>query len=97
MSQFEYKVIPAPAKSRKTKGANTAEARFAATLNESLNEQGADGWEFLRSETLPVEERQGLTGTKTVFRTMLVFRRVVDITEGEATREALRFLEDSAD
>ncbi|MCA8883072.1 MAG: hypothetical protein KDA50_04900 [Rhodobacteraceae bacterium] len=94
MVQFEYKVIPAPAKSQKAKGAGAAEDRFAATLADALNGPGRAGWEFLRSETLPVEERQGLTGTRTVFRSVLVFRRAVEIAEDDATRAALRFLED---
>lgn len=95
MPQFEYKVIPAPAKPGKAKGA--AEDKFAAALADALNAEGRSGWEFLRAETLPVEERQGLTGTKTVFRSVLVFRRATDIPETDATRAALHLLEDRAD
>lgn len=94
MAVFDYKVLPAPARARKVKGAATPEDRFAATLSEVLNAQSQDGWEFVRAETLPSEERTGLTGTRSVFRTMLVFRRPADIEESQATREALRLLED---
>ncbi|WP_424989578.1 DUF4177 domain-containing protein [Fluviibacterium sp. S390] len=97
MSHFEYKVTPAPARGVKGKGGNDASSRFAATLSEALNQEARDGWDFLRAETLPVEERQGLTGTKTVFRSMLVFRRSVDMSEDEATKAALRLLEDRTD
>ena len=62
MMRYEYKVVPAPARGEKAKGVKAPEARFALTVEQVLNEMGADGWEFLRAETLPSEERQGLTG-----------------------------------
>ncbi len=73
---YEYRVIPAPVKGTKTKLAKTAPDRFAVTLQEAMNTMSADGWEFVRAETLPSEERSGLTGTKTVYHNMLVFRRL---------------------
>lgn len=91
MKTFEYRVIPAPAKPAKGKG--DAEARFAEMLTGTLNGEAGAGWEFLRAETLPCEERHGLTGNRTVFRTMLVFRRPAEPGEDEATREAMKLLE----
>ena len=41
-------------------------------------ELGAEGWDYLRADTLPVDERSGLTGTKTSFQNMLVFRRILE-------------------
>ena len=80
---YDYKVIPAPKKGRKARGVKGAEARFAHAIEEVMNDMGAEGWEFLRSETLPSEERQGLTASTTVFRSILVFRRprADDLTE----------------
>ncbi|WP_226779218.1 DUF4177 domain-containing protein [Oceaniglobus trochenteri] len=80
MTNFEYVVVPAPRKAPKIKGAKTSEARFAHTLTEVMNAYGAEGWEYLRCDTLPCEERSGLTGTKTVYQNMLVFRRVIEET-----------------
>ncbi len=40
-----------------------------------MNRLGAEGWDYVRADALPCEERVGLTGTKTVFQNMLVFRR----------------------
>ena len=77
MTRYEYKVMAAPTRAPKVRGADTVEARFAVTLAEVLNRAGTEGWEYLRAETLPVEERAGLTGTRTSFRTVLVFRRAV--------------------
>ena len=71
----EYRVIPAPTRGTKAKGAKTPEDRFALTLQEKMNEMARDGWEFVRAETLPSEERTGLTGRKTVHHNLLVFRR----------------------
>jgi hypothetical protein len=73
--QYEYKVIPAPRKGRKARGIKGAEERFSLAVQEVMNDHAAQGWEFLRSETLPSEERQGLTSNHTVFRSVLVFRR----------------------
>lgn len=77
MVQYEYKVVPAPARGEKVRGAKTTEDRFAATLAELMNTLGREGWEYVRADTLPCEERVGFTGRKTTFVNMLVFRRVI--------------------
>lgn len=76
MANYEYKVIPAPAKGAKAPGIKAGEARFANTIEGLLNEQAAAGWEYLRSDILPSDERQGLTSTQTVYRTLMIFRRM---------------------
>eukprot|EP01031_Cornospumella_fuschlensis_P052092 gene52092-63681_t len=75
----EYKVIPAPRRGEKARGAKTTEDRFALALTELLNAMATQGWDYLRAETLPVDERSGLTGTKTSFQNMLVFRRSLEV------------------
>ncbi|THD82230.1 DUF4177 domain-containing protein [Aliigemmobacter aestuarii] len=75
MQRFEYRVVPAPRKGEKARGAKTTGDRFALALTHLMNEMGADGWEYLRADTLPCEERVGLTGKTTSFQNMLVFRR----------------------
>lgn len=87
MSQFEYKVVPAPKKGLKAKGLKTAEDRFANALQATMNELGADGWEYQRTDTLPNEERSGLTGRVTTFQNMLVFRRTLDTAVPQDTAE----------
>ncbi|MGH1368769.1 MAG: DUF4177 domain-containing protein [Maritimibacter sp.] len=81
---FEYKVVPAPKRGKKAKGVKTAEDRFAHALSETINEMAADGWEYLRTDTLPSEERSGLRSRTTVFQNMLVFRRAP---EAQAPRQ----------
>jgi len=75
MQRHEYKVVPAPRRGTKSREAKTTEDRFALTLSTLMNELGRDGWEYLRAETLPCEERAGFTKTRIVEQTMLVFRR----------------------
>ncbi|NBZ86271.1 DUF4177 domain-containing protein [Stagnihabitans tardus] len=75
MSGFEYRVVPAPRRGEKARGVKTTEERFALALTQLMNKLGREGWEYQRSDTLPVEERVGLTGSKTTYQNMLVFRR----------------------
>ncbi|WP_270729127.1 DUF4177 domain-containing protein [Shimia sp. Alg240-R146] len=72
---YEYKVVPAPSKGQKARGVRSSEGRFANALEAAMNTLAADGWEFLRTETLPSEERSGLTSTATKYRSVMVFRR----------------------
>lgn len=75
MTLYDYKVVPAPAKGEKARGLKTPGARLARSFETVLNDMAGQGWEFQRAETLPSEERQGLTHSATTFRTFLVFRR----------------------
>ena len=77
MQRYEYKVVPAPRKAVKVKGVRSTEGRFAHALELVMNDLGADGWEYQRTDTLPCDERQGLTGRSTSFQNVLVFRRVI--------------------
>ncbi|MFY0660223.1 MAG: DUF4177 domain-containing protein [Shimia sp.] len=72
---YEYKVVPAPTRGQKAKGIKGPEGRFANALEIEMNRLGAEGWEYLRADTLPHEERSGLTGSNTSYRSVLVFRR----------------------
>lgn len=86
MPSYEYRVVPAPQRGEKAKGAKTTTDRFAHALTRLMNDLGRDGWEYLRADTLPCEERVGFTGRTTAFHHLLVFRRT--LTEGEASRPA---------
>ncbi|MFT4014539.1 MAG: DUF4177 domain-containing protein [Paracoccus sp. (in: a-proteobacteria)] len=77
MSRYEYIAIPAPARGEKTKSAKAGIDRFAATLTDTLNQMADDGWNYVRAETLPAEERSGLTGRSTVYHNLLIFRRAL--------------------
>lgn len=72
---YEYKVLPAPTKGIKAAGVKGPAQRFAHALEAAMNEVAADGFEYHRSDILPSEERQGLTSSQTIYRSVLVFRR----------------------
>ncbi len=76
MTQIEYRVIPAPRRMRKVRGVAGATELFAHTLSEAINDQAAQGWEFLRSEAMMIEEPRGWFRAGAVAEhTVLVFRR----------------------
>ncbi|MFN6951797.1 MAG: DUF4177 domain-containing protein [Albidovulum sp.] len=75
MQTYEYKVIAAPSRSEKVRGAKTPAERFAQTLAAVMNDLAREGWEYVRADTLPSEERKGLTKRTTVYHSVLVFRR----------------------
>lgn len=75
MPSFEYRVVPAPRTAPKEKGLKTTEERFAHALTKLMNELGAMGWEYIRADALPCEERKGLTGRVETVQHVLVFKR----------------------
>lgn len=75
MQVYEYKIVPAPIRGEKAKGARSTQERLALALTHLLNSEARDGWEFLRTECLPTEERTGFTKRTTVNVNLLVLRR----------------------
>jgi hypothetical protein len=75
MIEYEYRVVPAPSRGKRARGVKGPDGRFANAVQGLMNELAAEGWEYLRSDTLPNEERTGLTSFQTTFRSILVFRR----------------------
>ncbi|MCX8507314.1 MAG: DUF4177 domain-containing protein [Rhodobacteraceae bacterium] len=78
MQRYEYKVIPAPVRGEKTRGAKTTEERFALAMTSLINAQARDGWDYCRAETLPSEERAGFTKRRIVHVNVLVFKRALE-------------------
>ncbi len=83
MQLHEYKVVPAPNRGEKARGLKTPADRFANALASLMNEMARDGWEYLRADTLPSEERSGFTKRTTVYHAVLVFRRALQDDAGE--------------
>ena len=85
MQEFEYRVIPAPRRAKRVKGAKTGADKFARTLADVINLEAQDGWEYLRVDTLPMDEKKGmLSSFSEVYQTVLIFRR---LQEAEAAPE----------
>lgn len=86
---FEYKTVGAPEKGKRKRGARTASDRAAAAFEEILQAEAADGWEYLRTDILPLTERRSwLGGTHEAHRAVMVFRR--PLAQGEPTRPPWR-------
>jgi hypothetical protein len=92
MQRFEFMVVPAPKRGEKARGVKSTEDRFALALTNMMNALGAEGWDYVRADALPCEERVGLTGTKTTFQNMLVFRRALPKESRDEDRPAARIL-----
>ena len=75
MPLYEYAVIPAPERVKRVKGAKGTAERFAHALGGLMNEMAREGWEYVRAETLPCEERGWFSGRRRSEQTVLVFRR----------------------
>ena len=85
---YEYKVVPAPTRGLKAKGVKTAEERFANALQTGMNNLAAEGWEYMRTDTLPSEQREGIMGKTTIYQNMLVFRRPKKVAAAHPTPAA---------
>lgn len=81
---YEYKVVPAPLRAAKIKGLKTVADRFAQTLAERINAESAGGWQFVRTETLPCEERSRLGSAKVTQQVVMVFVRTLGATRPDA-------------
>lgn len=83
MQLYEYKVVPAPNRGEKARGLKTPADRFANALASLMNELAREGWDYLRADTLPSEERTGFTKRTTVYHAVLVFRRALTEPAGD--------------
>jgi|GEM_PF-2489007 len=96
MERFEYKVMPAPRRGARVKGAKGPTGRFANAMETTLNKLAADGWEYIRAESLPADERHGITMRKVeTYQNVLIFRRLADTANAESDITAL--LEDQSE
>jgi len=79
---YEYKVIPAPARAQKIRGLKTTSERFAHLLTEAINAEAEEGWDYVRAESLPCEEKKSiLGGIKRSTESVLIFRRALDLVD----------------
>lgn len=95
---FEYKTVGAPEKGKRKRGARTPSDRAAAAFEEILEAEATDGWEYLRTDILPLTERRSwLGGSHEVHRAVMVFRRALDQAAPESITGARRTQRDEAE
>ena len=75
----EYLVLPAPRRAPRIKGVRDPAERFAMAVSEVMNDAGREGWEYLRTDTLPMEAGGGwFSRPAAVPQELLVFRRPIE-------------------
>ena len=73
---FEYKTVGAPEKARRKRGSGSRSDRVAAAVAEIIQTEAVDGWEYQRTDLLPVSESAGwFRRGQVVHRAVMVFRR----------------------
>jgi hypothetical protein len=73
---FEYKCVGGPERPKRLRGAWSRSDRVALAMQEIIDSEAVDGWEYLRTDLVPVEEKASFLGrTQEVHRAVLIFRR----------------------
>src|SRR5690625_3233101 len=80
---YEYKCVGAPEEPRRQRGVRAWSDRVALAMQEAITAEAVDGWEYMRTDILPVEEKDGFfSRVRRIQRAVLIFRREI----GEAPR-----------
>ena len=73
---FEYKCVGGPERPKRLRGTWSRSDRVALAMQDIINAEAVDGWEYLRTDLVPVEEKASFLGrTQEVHRAVLIFRR----------------------
>lgn len=83
MQTHEYVAIPAPRKAVSARGLKGVPAKFANAISNMMNEMAAEGWRYERTDTLPCDERQGLTGKTVKYHALMIFSRSIEISDDQ--------------
>lgn len=83
--RYEYKAVGAPERVRRKLGRASRSDRAAAAFADVLNAEAEGGWEYQRTDLIPVEEARGFWGrVQTAHRAVMVFRRPLGSAEAMA-------------
>ena len=79
---YQYKTVGGPERGRRERGARRVADRVAAAMQEIIDAETADGWEYMRTDLVAVEEKRGMLARRqTMHCPVLVFRRALPGTE----------------
>ena len=88
---YEYKCVGAPERPKRVRGAKTGSDRLAVAMEEIIQDEAVDGWEYMRTDLVPVIEKSGvLSRAHEVHRAVLVFRRGLAARRGGRVGEQYR-------
>lgn len=75
-ARYIYKCVPAPRRVKRAKGQKTAADALAAAVEAALSEEAAQGWEYVRTDLVPMEAKSGFFGSSQEAQVgVMVFRR----------------------
>jgi len=73
---WRYRCVAAPRKARRSRAHKTCEDALLGAIEAVLAEQAAEGWEYLRTDLVPMEAKKGmLSATVETHLGVMVFRR----------------------
>jgi hypothetical protein len=82
MTEYEYRVIPAPAKPAHGRDAVGASDGFALIFAETLNDMGREGWLYVRTDVVTERHGRWPFRRRTETRELLVFQRPLGLQAG---------------
>lgn len=78
MTDYVYKCVAAPRRAKKTRDHRSPADALVAAFEAAIAEQAAAGWEYLRTDLVPMEAKAGWMGPTTeTHQGVMVFRRAV--------------------
>ncbi|MGB0505567.1 MAG: hypothetical protein ACPGGK_05170 [Pikeienuella sp.] len=89
MPDFEYKTVAAPRRIKKVKGVKGRGESLAAMIEAIIQDESAGGWDYLRTDIFPVDEKPGWFSSRAeVHKGVMVFRRGVPERQVAAVQSA---------
>lgn len=84
MPDFEYKTVAAPRRVKKVKGVKGRNESLAAMVEAIIHDEAAGGWDYLRTDIFPVEEKPNWFSSRgEVNKGVMVFRRAIPTRQAE--------------
>ena len=78
MDGYTYKCVAAPRRAKKSRDHRTPADALVAAFEAAIAEQAAAGWEYLRTDLVPMEAKSGWMGpVSETHQGVMVFRRRV--------------------
>ncbi len=73
---YRYKCVPAPKRAKRTREHRTDADALVAAMEAAIAVEAAQGWEYLRTDVVPMQTRNGLfAATSETHQGVMVFRR----------------------
>ena len=89
MTDYVYKCVAAPRRAKKTREHRAPADALVAAFEAAIAEQAAAGWEYLRTDLVPMEAKAGWMGPTTeTHQGVMVFRKPVGGSARPETGEA---------